>query len=156
VREIVSDQLPASSDRVAASRGDGRGADAGRGHHGVKLMSHEEYSRWLRGLEASESASPARPKPRRPIVHQSWMSRLVLWARRGAFHLATHAAPVGDGVVMTLACGGATGYGLEVNTYYGMRNRRKPLCRRCVKILAAAGERGRIGRAVTIGQKRRR
>jgi hypothetical protein len=85
----------------------------------------------------------------------AWMGRPVMWGIRGGVrHVVTNAAMVGRGVVQKLACGGATNlFGLTLTTYHGMKRLARlgkmppnRFCRRCVKMLEAAGEDGKIGR----------
>jgi hypothetical protein len=79
--------------------------------------------------------------------HEPWKARAVMWGtREGLHHVVSSAAVVGEGVVQVIACGGATTFhGLRISTFYGMRHdRRARLCRRCLKVLAGAGESGRV------------
>lgn len=83
----------------------------------------------------------------KPKKFAEWMSRWVLWAKRdGVYHVALNASIVGAGVVARLACGGATGMGIEATTYCGQKHNGHRVCRKCAKILEAAGKSGMISR----------
>lgn len=101
----------------------------------------------------SERLDPARQPER-------WAFRFVPWiVHAGCWHVAVHVAPVGHGIVSMLACGRAAGALLILADNYfhqrvrGNRNRYgepipRRICRTCARQLKAAGESGRIERAV--------
>lgn len=100
---------------------------------------------WTRPTWTQAKSRPT--KPAKLPKHEPWMNRWALWAFRGAGHLATHAAPVGKGVVATLACGGSATFGIRADTWWCLKVvKRERICRRCTAILRAAGESGPIGR----------